>query len=174
MELLIIDAYDDLGATVEAVDASCERTDFAGRWSATCHAVRNWARAHPHEYALIYGSPVPGYSAPEDTIIPASRVTLTLVAIIHEATASGALRAPFGAEYAPSFSMPAAAEASRLEALALQRVPKDAIIWALEAWMQLFGAVNFEIFGRLVGVVEDVDALFDQTIIDMSASIGIA
>jgi AcrR family transcriptional regulator len=170
---LIIDAYNDLGATVEAVDASCERSDFAGRWSSCCHAVRDWAIAHPHEYALIYGSPVPWYSAPEDTIIPASRVTLTLVAVIREATASGALRSPFAAESAPNFSPPAEAEASRLEAAALQGVPKDAIIRALEAWIQLFGAVNFEIFGRLVGVVEDVDALFDQTVKDMSAFVGI-
>ena len=35
-----------------------------------------WAVANPHEYALVYGSPVPGYAAPADTIGPASRVTL--------------------------------------------------------------------------------------------------
>jgi hypothetical protein len=52
-------------------------------------------------------------------------------------------------------------------------VPRNAIVRALEAWMQLFGTVNFEIFGRLIGVVEDVDALFDQTLKDMAAFVGI-
>ena len=84
---LIIDAYDSLGAEVEAAEALCEPTDFAGRWGACCHGVRNWALRQPHEYALIYGSPVPGYRAPVDTNSPASRVTQALVAIIREAAA---------------------------------------------------------------------------------------
>ena len=28
---------------------------FSERWLAFCRAVRQWALAHPHEYALIYG-----------------------------------------------------------------------------------------------------------------------
>ena len=171
---LIIDAYDHLGATVEAADVCCQRTEFAKRWEASCHAVRHWALAHPHEYALIYGSPVPGYSAPEDTIVPASRVTLVLVAIISDAAGAGQLRSPFISELAPDLSIAAEAEASRIEAIALHGVPMDAIIRALAAWTQLFGAVNFEIFGRLVGTVENVDALFDQTVKDMAAFVGIA
>ena len=47
---------------------------------AVCEAVRAWALANAHEYALIYGSPVPGYAAPEATIVPASRVPLVLAA----------------------------------------------------------------------------------------------
>jgi len=171
---LIVDAYDDLGATVEVADVGCQRTDFAQRWNASCHAVRHWALAHPHEYALIYGSPVPGYRAPEDTIVPASRVTLVLVAIISDTAAAAQLRSPFIPELAPDLSIAAEAEASRIEATALHGVPKDAIIRALAAWTQLFGAVNFEIFGRLVGTVENVDGLFDQTVKDMAAFVGIA
>jgi hypothetical protein len=37
-------------------------------FNAACRAARAWALAHPHEYALIYGSPVPGYAAPQDTV----------------------------------------------------------------------------------------------------------
>ncbi|MEM7288279.1 MAG: TetR/AcrR family transcriptional regulator, partial [Actinomycetota bacterium] len=64
---LIIDAYDALGQTAEEADAAVDRDDHLGRWRAIAHAVRGWALAHPHEYALIYGTPVPGYEAPEDT-----------------------------------------------------------------------------------------------------------
>ena len=44
---------------------------------------------HPHEYALLYGSPVPGYAAPEDTIGPASRTTLALLGIVGDAHRRG-------------------------------------------------------------------------------------
>jgi hypothetical protein len=33
------------------------------------------AAAHPDEYALVYGTPVPGYIAPSATIAPAARVS---------------------------------------------------------------------------------------------------
>src|SRR5688500_11648060 len=66
---LILDADNSLGAAVEAADVAAradrDGDDLTGRWLAVCHAVRDWALAAPHEYALVYGSPVPGYRAPE-------------------------------------------------------------------------------------------------------------
>lgn len=59
------DAYDAYDAVGEAAERAAARTGEAvgwtGRWVAVASAVRTWAPAHPHEYALIYGSPVPGY-----------------------------------------------------------------------------------------------------------------
>ena len=49
----------------------------------------SWAVAHPHDYALVYGSPVPGYRAPEATIAPAARVSLVALRIIYDGVASG-------------------------------------------------------------------------------------
>src|SRR6516164_9808827 len=71
---LIIEGYNAVGAAVEKADAAWPAGDYHGRWLAGCQAVRDWALAHPHEYALVYGSPVPGYEAPDQTIEPASRV----------------------------------------------------------------------------------------------------
>jgi AcrR family transcriptional regulator len=84
---LIIDAYDALGESAERATAALPRADVRGRWRACCTAVRGWALAHPHEYALIYGSPVPGYHAPQETITSASRVALVLGALLAEASA---------------------------------------------------------------------------------------
>src|ERR1700733_12038987 len=68
---LIIDAYDAMGEVAETAIAAGARPRV--RWLAACHAIRGWALAHPHEYSLIYGSPVPGYRAPQATVGPASR-----------------------------------------------------------------------------------------------------
>src|ERR1700760_4167125 len=40
---LIIDAYDALGAAAEVAEATVDRTDLAGRFAATCTAVRDWS-----------------------------------------------------------------------------------------------------------------------------------
>ncbi|MET0930019.1 MAG: TetR/AcrR family transcriptional regulator, partial [Aeromicrobium sp.] len=87
---LIIEAYDDLGAAAEAGDDRvADRTDARSRWIATCRAVRSWATAHPHEYALLFGSPVVDYAAPRDTVAPASRVILRLIEVVEVSRSAG-------------------------------------------------------------------------------------
>src|SRR5215475_3527504 len=100
---LIIDAYDSLGSAAESADAGIDRGDLAGRWGVICRAVRGWALANPNEWALIYGSPVPGYAAPADTIGPASRVSILLVQILADAAARGIeLPDPAGRDLTPA------------------------------------------------------------------------
>src|SRR3954470_1533173 len=74
LTLLIVDAYDSLGEAAERAEAKVPRDDLLGRYLAICTAARRWALRSPHEFALIFGSPVPGYAAPEATVQPASRL----------------------------------------------------------------------------------------------------
>jgi AcrR family transcriptional regulator len=170
---LIIDSYDAIGAAAEAADNAIERGDFSGRWRAACHAIRTWALEHPHEYALVFGSPVPGYRAPQDTTGPASRVTSVLAAVVCDAAAAGSLRNPFVPELTPSLSRQANLAALRIGSIGFPGVPADAVLRALTAWTQLFGFISFELFGRLLGVVEDPAAVFDQAVADIGAFVGI-
>jgi AcrR family transcriptional regulator len=91
---LIIEAYEALGTATEQAEANVPRTDIRGRWRAASHAVRDWAIAQPHEYALIYGTPIPGYQAPADTIAAASRVPILMIGVIRDAWSAGRIHAP--------------------------------------------------------------------------------
>src|ERR1700760_3158272 len=96
---LIIDGYDALGLAVERADAAQPRADYPGRWRGATRAARGWAVDRPHEYALLYGSPVPGYQAPEDTFVPAARSAAVFGRLVSEAhtarvLAPGPPRAP--------------------------------------------------------------------------------
>jgi Transcriptional regulator len=165
---LIIDAYNALGAAAEAAEAAVDRADLAGRFAAICHAVRDWARANPHEYALIYGTPVPGYQAPQDTIGPATRVTNLLGAILVDGCATGALHAPADEWLAPTV----AAEMAHIRDSIFPGVPPTLLARGLIAWTELFGAVSFEIFNRLDGIVVDRDAWFEYQVIALTHFIG--
>ena len=88
LTMLIVAAYDALGTAAEAQEAAVARGDLAGRWSAVCDAVRGWALANPNEYALIYGTPVPGYIAPAATMAPAARVSGVLLGILIDAASA--------------------------------------------------------------------------------------
>jgi AcrR family transcriptional regulator len=145
---LIVDAYDSLGAAAEAAEAEVDRGDLVGRFTAICASVRTWALAHPNEYALIYGSPVPGYAAPADTVEPATRVPSLLLRIIVEAVAEA--RVPAAAED----PAPAAALAP-IMSLVPPGMPPALIQRGLMVWTGLFGVVSFELFGHLHKVVAD-------------------
>src|SRR6266568_1970073 len=82
---ILVTAHDALGSAAEIQEAAVDREDLAGRWAAACGAVRGWALANPNEYALIYGTPVPGYVAPAATITPAARVAGVLLGILSDA-----------------------------------------------------------------------------------------
>ena len=82
---LIVDAYDDLGAVAEAADASVPADRPTERIVAVSRAAFAWARAQPSQYLLLFGTPVPGYVAPDDTIGPATRVTTVMQRILDEA-----------------------------------------------------------------------------------------
>ncbi|PZG15218.1 TetR/AcrR family transcriptional regulator [Nonomuraea aridisoli] len=165
---LIIDGYNAVGEAVERAEAACPRDDFTGRWLTACHAVRDWAVAHPHEYALLYGSPVPGYHAPQDTIAARIRDVTVLGRIVSDAWNAGALRAS-------AVEPPAELEA---EAAGLREhmpgVP-DVIVWqALTAWTSLYGWLSFEVFGQFNGTLEDRHTAFDHSMRLMAATMGLA
>jgi AcrR family transcriptional regulator len=166
---LIIDAYDALGAAVEQADAAVARTDLRGRWLAACGAVRDWALANPPEYALIYGSPVPGYKAPQDTIGPASRTGIALIAILADGVASGRLRAD------PEDLQPAGvhADMALLVAATFPGLPESLLLRGLTASIHLFGVVSFELFGQLNNVVRDESGFFKHQMDQMATLIGL-
>jgi AcrR family transcriptional regulator len=170
---LILDAYNRLGAAVEKADAGVPRDDLAARFRAACHAVRDWALESPHEYALIYGSPVPGYRAPQDTIGPATRVPMVLIKLLADAHRAGALGDPPDRLPVPQAVLTDAGRS--LEAIGHgQDVPPDALARGMLAWIQLFGAINFELFGHLNSTIQARDAFFDHNMARMAALIGLS
>ena len=154
---LIIDAYDAVGERAEAAEsASRDRGAVDARWLKVCEAVRAWALANPHEYALIYGSPVPGYAAPQATIGPASRVPWVLLRLLTDGVASGEIVA--GAT--PAMTRTIRSDFAQLRRTAAPAVPDAVLSRGLAAWSQVLGNINLEMFGHLHNVIHDYDAFF--------------
>ncbi|MEU6281595.1 TetR/AcrR family transcriptional regulator [Streptomyces sp. NPDC047028] len=163
---LIIDAYDSLGEAAESAHAEVPEADHMGRWTAVCEAVRGWALAHPHEYALIYGSPVPGYSAPETTIPAAARVGLLLIGILRDAhLGAGPADLPLPADLRP--------DAERMATDLAPGLPPEAAVALAAAWAQLFGLVGFELFGQFHGIVEDREPFFRHAVTRLAEGVGL-
>jgi len=154
---LIIDAFDAVGQVAErAVDGLSDRV--TPRWLALASAIRRWAHENPHDYALVYGSPVPGYEAPADTVAPATRVSLVALGVVALGVESGEI------DTAATVRMPRPvhADLGRLRDEAAPGVSDEVLARALLAWTALFGTISYELFGHLHGVIDDYDAFFDH------------
>lgn len=166
---LIVDAYDSVADAAETAEAAVARSDVLGRWMATSRAVRAWALANPHEYALIFGSPIPGYAAPQDTIDPAARIPALLLAVLSDSIGSGRPVAELGV------ALPRAVRRD-LKAVRREAAPAlddVAMARAITAWTLLVGSISFELFGHLHNVIHDYGAHFDLQMLAMAHTLGL-
>jgi len=163
---LIIEAYDSLGAHVEATVESSAGRPSADRWVDAAMEIRRWALDHTHDYALLYGTPVPGYAAPEDTIASGTRVSRALLRIVREA---GRLEPVAAFEVGPELA------ASFVELRHEMDLDADdaATVAVIAAWTQLFGLLTFELFGQTRNMVIDDAALFRSAAAAMATVIGL-
>lgn len=186
---LIIEAYDAIGEAAERGaasesgaaaerEAAAERGGGAGpasvraRFGACCAAVRQFALERPHEYSLIFGSPVPGYEAPPDTIPAAARVPLALAGLLQEAAREGTLHLPPEA----SHPLPPAigADLRAVVEAALPGLEPHVLARGILVWVELFGLVSFELYGHLVGSVTEYGEFFEWSVEAMARFVGLS
>lgn len=168
LTLLIIDGYTELGDEVDAALATADNPQ--DRFRALAHAVRDWAIREPARYALLYGSPVPGYAAPpEQTVGPGTRVIRALIGIYEDAFRRGALQVD------EPVSIPDGLRAD-FEAVRGEfgvGAPDILIARGVLVWAALFGVITFEVFRQYgEGTFTDSAALFDLHIETLLATLG--
>ena len=169
---LILDAYNALGEAAEAADAAVtDRSQLRARWLATARGIRGWALRTPAEYALLFGTPVPGYAAPADTIAAAARTPVVLIRILADGFASGALTG----ESVLRVGAPDAvrADLSRARGDIAPELPDELMLAGITAWVQLFGMVSFELSGQFNNVIEARAEFFGLQMEVMADLIGL-
>ncbi|SFC84958.1 transcriptional regulator, TetR family [Nocardioides terrae] len=172
LTLLVVDGYDELGDAVDAALAEVPGDDFVGRQAAIGRAVRAWALAEPATYALLFGSPVPGYEAPaERTLGPGTRVLRALVTLWTEAYAAGRLSPP---EVEVSSTRLAAGFNAARDELGLD-VPDSVVAACVFGWAALFGCLGWEVFGQYGrDGLGDPEALFELHLGMLAGAVGLS
>jgi len=152
---MIIESYGNLAGALAA--ASEEAAD----WRAPGRALRDWARSVPHEFQLIYGTPIPGYRAPPETIPAAAAVVAPFLAV-----AGGATPAAFSGSMIEAQLQPLADDLPGANPAGVA-----AVVTELAA---LVGFVGLELAGHFVGVAEPGDALYEAMLERQVGSLGLA
>ncbi len=153
---LIIDAYTSFGdSQIEARDA-VPASDHTGRLTAIGLAYRNWALSHPQRYQLIFGTPIPGYEAPLEQVLPSgARSMSALVSMIEALRVAGKLKSDGFPEvsraYKPKFEI-WKTYAGEVDVLSISI--------AVLIWARVHGIVSLEIAQNLPPFGTNGDALY--------------
>ncbi|MFJ7586620.1 TetR-like C-terminal domain-containing protein [Streptomyces sp. NPDC097617] len=169
---LVIDAYDASAEAMEEADGAATGAGASGgaRLLAVTRALRQWSFENTAEFTLIYGSPVPDYHAPQDTVPSASRTPAVLAGIVRSSLEAGELVPPRRAVPGPPLLLP---EAVQLFGGAPDAPFSDIIERGIVLWSNLIGLLVFQVFSRTHDSVRDEAAFFDYAIAVAAESIGL-
>jgi AcrR family transcriptional regulator len=190
LTVLIADAFTALAEAVEQARDADPQAGLPDRMLAAMRAYRGWAVAHPQEFGLAYGTPVPGFAAPVDgpTSIASRRVGGAFVPLFVEAWHQGGLRRPAGhtrdrsappappsghAHPGPSGPAPARPAPDLPTPSLHPDLPPEAAPVVLGAWARLHGLVVLEVFGHLNWLVPDAGPLAEQQFRLLVAELGL-
>jgi len=145
--------------------------DHAGRILAVGFAYREWALTHPQDYALIFGTPIPGYHAPEELTVPAAKRAMDMfVDALAAALEAGKARP------APEYAKPSPALQKQLNAWKQNygyTAPTAAMHLALAGWARAHGLVALELFGQIQPMLSDPAVFFRNEMINLLKAMGI-
>jgi AcrR family transcriptional regulator len=147
LTLLIAEGYADLADHVEQARDAVPTDDPGGRFDAAAYALREWALADRAQFGLLFGTPLPGYHAPEDgaTSVGAHRAAGVVWQVLVEAHAAGRLGPPLVTEVEVD-ALPML-EDEHSGALLTLPVETRAAGWV--ALSLLLGSVAVEVFGHM-------------------------
>jgi AcrR family transcriptional regulator len=168
---LTSDLYNELREDVEAARDTLPNDQPLFQLSAMARAFRTWSLAHPAEFGLMFGVPIPGVSAFEEAC--------------RDLEHAGAL---FGQSFLRVFDrlwseIPPPPPPEYLEGVDLEPIlgpyrevhadqtPPHLVQFFLDAWIRLYGLVSMEVFGHLRWAVTDVEPLFEAALADFTASV---
>ena len=160
LTLLLVDAYSELA---DAVDDAAADTD--GTWRdqlfAMAHAARAWAVDEPARWALLYGSPVPGYHAPrESTVGPGTRVVGALFDAVAAGIAAGDIP-----QSNVVVAQPLSSDFDRIRQEFGFAGDDSAVAKCFLLWAGLVGAISLEVFGQYgADTLTEPRAVFDTQV----------
>jgi hypothetical protein len=115
---------------------------------------------HPAEFALVFGSPVPGYAAPAGG--PTEAAGRRFGAVFAGLFAELWSRQPFPVQSPDELGPGLLKSMSGHHEIVNEALPPGAVAVFLQCYTRLYGIITMEVFGHLGWALEDVEPLFER------------
>ncbi|GAA0331858.1 MAG: TetR/AcrR family transcriptional regulator [Micropruina glycogenica] len=154
---MIVESYGNLASALPATEGLAG----AEAWRTLGRGLRAWARSVPHEFQLIYGTPIPGYVAPPETVPAAAAVAEPFLRL-----------APRSAPDA--FGDPVLADQFGALGTTFPDADGAGLAAVLAELAALIGFISLELSGHFVGTADPADALYEALLSRQVATLGLA
>lgn len=154
---LVTDAYRDLAEVVETAIGS--PGPAIERLREGMLAYRRWCVGHPNRFLLIFGTPIPGYQAPEagPTVEANRRIGAAFFSAVVDGWKSGELELP-------ESSHPPTPHERDFVAASAPGFPPESVGPFLGTWAHFHGMVTLEILHQLDWVYPDPEGFYRSEI----------
>jgi AcrR family transcriptional regulator len=165
VEALAADFYNEVSDSMEAATAQVPAdqpdagTQVALRLIAAATAFRSWSVAHPAEFSLIFGTPIPGVALDDENsaaCIAGRRFGLVFAALFLQLWAVRPFAVPDLTELDPRLVPQLDAYRQRLGV----DLPIPVVYVFLSCWARIYGLVTMEVFGHLTFALQDPEPAF--------------
>lgn len=158
--VLIVEAFTSLGKSQNEAIRDLSIDDHAARLGALGKSYRAWAVTYPSRYQLIFGTPIPGYHAPEDVTTPAAAWSLQpLIAALQAIHQAGRLRTDLAAPRTPGLTTMLAGWSQFAGGADI-----EVLYAALVIWSRVHGLVSMEIGNQMPSFITDPGEVYRREI----------
>lgn len=157
---LIRQAFSSLAESQRQASLAASADDYPAQLAALALAYRQWAVSLPQRYQLIFGTPIPGYVAPEAVTLPAAASAfIPLTETLQAAFAAGRLRLERLAPLTPSL-------ASMLQEWQQfqQGAHSEVLYLALIFWSRIHGLMMFEVNDQYPSFITDPGEVYAREV----------
>jgi AcrR family transcriptional regulator len=158
---LVEDLFDEVREWTEAARDACPPGEPLTRLTEMARAFRRWSVAHPAEFGLMFGNPVPGVTRFEADCMGPDHAGARFGAPFLQAFAEVWQTSRFPTPPAALIEEKLGAHIAPHEVSHGPGLPVEVVYAYLSGWTRLYGLVAMEVFGHLGWAVTDVEPLFE-------------
>ena len=182
VEALAADFYDELSDSMEAATAAVPLvpsssadpgTRVGQQLVAAAMVFRSWSVAHPAEFSLIFGTPIPGVALYDETspaCMAGQRFGLVFAALFLELWATRPFAVP-DVDELDSRLLPQLDDYRQRLGIDL---PLPVVYVFLSCWARIYGLVTMEAFGHLTFALDDAEPVFTTELHQIGRLLGLA
>ncbi|WP_145802126.1 TetR/AcrR family transcriptional regulator [Kribbella amoyensis] len=167
---LIADLYGDLTEYLEQARDTSE--DLGEQLFLVAGGLRDWALAHPAEFGLLFGAPVPNLDDERHELTESHQAAMRFGAVFKDLVAQVYHQQPFPSPPDEDLG-PVLVEQLREKSDFFDGIPAGAVYLALNYWTRLYGLICMEVFGQLHWALEDAGAYFEAQLREIGEALGL-